>query len=153
MHVTLIAMGLLPDTLNCVLCIRECRERFPSHLLQRKPPVNDHGMCVTHVPWCMSGSLNPRRSQGKRSWHSRHMCNPQFNVFAKRPIAGTIILVLYIQVKSLQLIWFHLQLRLDHMAGDHDSSHAIATVGHPLLLHHWCPIWSADGLQWFDEYR
>ena len=40
---------------------RECRERFPGHRLQRKPAANDpgihHGMCVTHVPWCMSGSL------------------------------------------------------------------------------------------------
>ena len=31
------------------------------HRLQRKPPVNDlgnyQGTCVTHVPWCMSGSL------------------------------------------------------------------------------------------------
>ena len=40
---------------------RECREHFPRHLLQRKPLVSDpgmhHGKCVTHVPWCMSGSL------------------------------------------------------------------------------------------------
>ena len=40
---------------------RECRERFSRHRLQRKPQVNDpgmhHGTCVTHVPWCMSGSL------------------------------------------------------------------------------------------------
>ena len=40
---------------------RECRERFPRHRLQRNPlvsdPVMDHGPCVTHVPWCMSGSL------------------------------------------------------------------------------------------------
>ena len=40
---------------------RECRERFPHHRLQRKPLVSDpgmhHGTCVTHVPWCMSGSL------------------------------------------------------------------------------------------------
>ena len=39
----------------------ECRERFPRHRLQRKPLVSDSGMhqdtCVTHVPWCMSGSL------------------------------------------------------------------------------------------------
>ena len=39
----------------------ECRERFPRHRLQRKPLVSDpgmhHGTCVTHVPWCMSGSL------------------------------------------------------------------------------------------------
>ena len=47
---------------NCELRMRrECRERFPHHRLQRKPLVSDpgmnHGTCVTHVPWCMSGSL------------------------------------------------------------------------------------------------
>ena len=55
-------MDILPDTQNCRLHIRrECRERFPRHWLQRKPLVSDpgmhHGTCVTHVPWCMSGSL------------------------------------------------------------------------------------------------
>ena len=59
---TLLIPGLLPETPNCELCIRrECRERFPCHRLQRKPPVGDHGMhhgtCVTHMPWFMSGSL------------------------------------------------------------------------------------------------
>ena len=53
---------LLPDMQNCGLCMRrECRERFPRHRLQSKPLVSDpgmhHGTCVTHVPWCMSGSL------------------------------------------------------------------------------------------------
>ena len=57
-----IGMDLLPDTYNCGLRMRrECRERFPCHWLQRKPLVRDpgmhHGTCVTHVPWCMSGSL------------------------------------------------------------------------------------------------
>ena len=56
------AMGLLPDTWYCGLRIRrECWEGFPCHRLQRKPLVSDpimhHGSCVTHVPWCMSGSL------------------------------------------------------------------------------------------------
>ena len=55
-------MDLLPDTWNYGLRMhRECRERFPRHRLQRKPLVSDpgmhHGTCVTHVPWCMSGSL------------------------------------------------------------------------------------------------
>ena len=54
-------MGLLPDTWNCGLRMRrKCRERFPLHRLPRKPLVSDpgmhHGTCVTHVPWCMSGS-------------------------------------------------------------------------------------------------
>ena len=54
--------GLLPDTWNWGLRMRrKCRERFPRHGLQSKPLVSDpgvhHGTCVTHVPWCMSGSL------------------------------------------------------------------------------------------------
>ena len=36
-------------------------ERFSRHQLQRKTLVSNpgmhHGTCVTHVPWCMSGSL------------------------------------------------------------------------------------------------
>ena len=56
------SMGLLPDTQNHGLRMRrECRERFPCHRLEGKPLVSDpsmhHGTCVTHVPWCMSGSL------------------------------------------------------------------------------------------------
>ena len=35
---------------------------FPRHRLLRKPLVSDpdihHGTCVTHVPWCMSGSVS-----------------------------------------------------------------------------------------------
>ena len=68
---------------------RECRERLPHHRLQRKPLVSDpgmhHGTCVTHVPWCMSGTLN-RGGGGKRSRHSRRMRNAQFYVSGKRPI-------------------------------------------------------------------
>ena len=40
---------------------RECRERSPHHRLQNKPLVSDpgmhHGICVTHMPWCMLGWL------------------------------------------------------------------------------------------------
>ena len=55
-------MSLLPDTQKCELGMRrECRGRFPRHRLQRKRLVSDPGMhpstCVTHVSWCMSGSL------------------------------------------------------------------------------------------------
>ena len=69
---------------------RECWERFPRHRLQRKPLVSDpdmhHGTYVTHVPWCMSGSL--LEVAGKRSQHSRRMRNQQFYVSGKRPIAA-----------------------------------------------------------------
>ena len=40
---------------------RKCRECLARHRLQRKLLVNEpgmhHGTCVTHVSWCMSGSL------------------------------------------------------------------------------------------------
>ena len=49
-------MGLLPDTLNCRLPMRrECRERLPASGVS--DPKMHHDTCVTHVPWCMSGSL------------------------------------------------------------------------------------------------
>ena len=58
------------------------------------PRVSDsdmhHGTCVTHVPWCMTGSLTSgfiwNRWWGKRSRHSRRMHNPQFCVSGKRPM-------------------------------------------------------------------
>ena len=59
------------------------------------PRVSDsdmhHGTCVTHVPWCMPGSLTNgflwSRWRGKRSRHFRCMRNPQFCVSGKRSIA------------------------------------------------------------------
>ena len=42
-------------------CARNAVDVFPRRRFQRKPLVSDpgmyHGTCVTHVPWCMSGSL------------------------------------------------------------------------------------------------
>ena len=49
--------------------------------------VMHHGACMTHVPWCMLGSLTNgflwNRWRGKRS---RRMRNPQFYVSGKRHI-------------------------------------------------------------------
>ena len=58
------------------------------------PRVSDpdmhHGTCVTHVPWCMPGSLTSgfrwSRWRRKRPRHSRRMRNPQFSVSGQRPI-------------------------------------------------------------------
>ena len=85
-------IGLLPDTQNCGLCMRrECRERFLRDRFHRKPLVSYPGMhygtCVTHVLWCMSGSLT-REWQGKLSRHSWRMRNPQLCVSGTRPIPG-----------------------------------------------------------------
>ena len=61
------------------------------------PRVSDpdmhHGTCVTHVPWCMPGSLTSgflwSRWRAKRSRNSRRMRNPQFCVSGKRPMVVT----------------------------------------------------------------
>ena len=53
-----------------------------------------HGTCVTHVPWCMPGSLTSHflwsRWWGKCSQYARRMRNPQFYVPGKRPTDKTI---------------------------------------------------------------
>ena len=57
------------------------------------PWINDpgmhHGTCVTHVPWCMPGSLVSgflwSRLRGKRSRHSRRMRNPHFTYLVRGP--------------------------------------------------------------------
>ena len=42
-------------------CAGNAGNVFPTRRFQRKPLVSDpgmhHGTCVTHVPWCMSGSF------------------------------------------------------------------------------------------------
>ena len=57
-------------------------------------PAMHHGTCVTHVPWCISGSLISgflwSRWWGKRSWHSRRMRNTQCCVYGKRPMVAEI---------------------------------------------------------------
>ena len=69
---------------------RECRERFPPPSQVGDPDMH-HGTCVTHVPWCMPGSLISgflwSRWRGKRSRHSRRMRNPHFHVSGKKPMA------------------------------------------------------------------
>ena len=56
-------------------------------------PDMHHGTCVTHVSWCMPGSLTSgflwSRWRGKRSRHSRRMRNPQFCVSDKRPMESS----------------------------------------------------------------
>ena len=85
-------------TYNCELRMRqECRERFPCHRLPRKQLVNapgmHHGKCVTHVLWCMSGSLT-RGGGENSSRHSRRMRNPQFYLSGKKPMINVWIHVI-----------------------------------------------------------
>ena len=57
---------------------------------QASDPDMHHGTCVTHVPWCMLGSLTSgfpwSRWWGKHSRHSRCMRNRKFYVSGKRPV-------------------------------------------------------------------
>ena len=56
---------------------------FSNHWIHRKALVSDPGMhlgtCVTHVPWCMSGSLV--RGSGENV-----LGNPKFYTSGKRPV-------------------------------------------------------------------
>ena len=55
-------------------------------------PDVHHGTCMTHLPWCMPGSLTSgflwSRWRGKRSRHSRRMRNPQFYESGRRPMTS-----------------------------------------------------------------
>ena len=68
------AMGLLPDTKDCGLCMRrECWERFTLHRELAIPTyITARGR--------RDGSLNWSRWRRKRSRHSRRMRNPQLYV-------------------------------------------------------------------------
>ena len=75
------------------------------------PRVSDpdmhHGTCLTHVPWCMPGSLTSGifwgRWRGKRSRHSRCMRNPQFCVSGKKSIAYLITKLWF--VTNYSVVW------------------------------------------------
>ena len=55
-------------------------------------PDMHHGTRVTHVPWCLPGSLTSGLFwswwRAKRSRHSRRIRNPKFYVTGKRPIGS-----------------------------------------------------------------
>ena len=55
-------------------------------------PDMHHGTCVTHVQWCMPGSLTSgflwSRWWGKLSRHSQRKGNPQFCVSVRGPLDG-----------------------------------------------------------------
>ena len=81
-----------------------CRERFPRHHGLSDPDMH-HGTCVTHVPWCMPGSLTSgfrwSRWRGNRSRHSRRMRNTQFYVSGKRPMGSLAAACIFIEFVTL----------------------------------------------------
>ena len=85
---------------------------MPAGTFSSPPRVSDpdmyHGTCVTHVPWCMPGSLTNgfpwSRWREKRSRHPRRMRNPQFCVSVKRPMACRLFWVYAITGTNVGLV-------------------------------------------------
>ena len=85
-----ISYGFLPDTKKLWVAHAPGMPGTFSPPPWVSDPDMHHGMCVTHMPWCMPGSLTSgflwSRWRGKRSRHSRRMHNPHFYVSGERPI-------------------------------------------------------------------
>ena len=74
-------------------CAENAGNVFPP--LRVSDPDIHRGTCVTHVPWCMSGSLTSgvlfKSVVGKTPRHSRGMHNLQVYVSGKRPMVLVLI--------------------------------------------------------------
>ena len=76
-------------------------------------PDMHHGMCVTHVPWCVAGILSSgflwSRWRGKRARLSRRMSNQQICTSGKRPTpVSASILPIYgnlFEVVMYNIVW------------------------------------------------
>ena len=107
-------------------------------------PSMHHGTCVTHVPWCMPGSLANgvlwSRWRGKRSRQSRRMRDLQIYVSGKRSMCDEIIsgyivptlFLLYPHVTMSSDIWAHQLLLLEPLdtyypANTQRNKHVIIT--------------------------
>ena len=123
--------------------------------LRVSDPDMHHGMCVTHVPWCMLGLLTSgflwRRWWGKTSRHSRRMRNPQFYVSGKRPMLRPLwadkwyqtkmfVSLIIIQFRNHQLLgscYHHVCLYLMLLF---QSVHPCVSVVYCEMYHDWCKI-------------
>ena len=102
-------------------------------------PEMHHGACVTHVPWCMPGSLTSgffwRRWRGKRSRYSWRMRNPQFYVSGWRPIDSTMYSAWQSSYKET-----HLRLSAGGICRYYTPwSVLLRKVTQVWLNHHWIP--------------
>ena len=94
-HSTLWCASTVPWPSYRIRIIADCACAGNVGTFSPPPQVSDldmhHGTCVTHVPWCMPGSLTSglhwSEWRGKCSRHSRRMRNPQFYASGQRPMA------------------------------------------------------------------
>ena len=97
-------------------------------------PDMHHGTCVTHVPWCIPGSLTSgflwSRWRGKRSRHSRRMRNPQFYVSGKKPMVAcpfrTMIALYRMFTFIMCLIWLMFGILFLYLS----TSFVVSALGH-----------------------
>ena len=146
------SMGFLPDTQYCGL-------RMPG-TLPPPPRVSDpdmhHGACVTHVPWCMLGSLTSgflrSRWRGKRSRHSRCMHNPHIWVPGKWPMMPahpSVSMLIYNLFRIFQLlfVWWRFDIPFQWPASFifkmfEGSFHVIVNVNSVEYIKTTCSIYS-----------
>ena len=103
---------------GCV-CAGNAGNVFPRRWFKRKLLVSDHGMhhgtCVTHVPWCMSGSLTC--GDGKTFPAFPAHAHPQFCVSGKRPICRIRmkLIIIHAPLLSLNIFTFYIfHIRVVH---------------------------------------
>ena len=97
-------------------------------------PDMHRSMYVTHMPWCIPGSLINgfpwSRWRGKRSRHSRCMCSPQFYVFVKKPMANAHGMF-WVQIHAS--VWSSEKLRrISHVV--------LSGIRYPLLILRFCIV-------------
>ena len=98
-------------------CAGNAGNVFPRPPRVSDPDMHD-GTCVTHVPWCIPGSLTRgflwSRWRGKRSRHSRRMRNPQSYIFGKRPMTTSAkiwaVVCVHIDMKNIHQDIHHIVL-------------------------------------------
>ena len=132
-------MGLSTDTQNCRLRMRrEYRERFPRHRLQRKPLTSDpdmhHGPCVTHGPWCMSGSLT--RGGGENVPGIPGACATRKFVYLVR--GPWVMISCRLSPVRQEAIVFQCRLMVNWTPKNRNQNAKLHFQQHPIALLMWC---------------
>ena len=105
-------------------------------------PDTHHGTCVTHVAWCMPGSLSTgflwSGWRGKRSRHSWRMRNPQLCVYSKRPMQHDAEKYTICQYWLLIGVFFYIRRRfvINQQTAQTDNTRLTYITGDQCLIIH-----------------
>ena len=117
--------------------------RFPHHRLQMKPVFSNPGMhrdtCVTHVPWCMSGSLT--REGGENDPGIPGACaTHNFAYLVKGPWLGTYTFQWHFNKKHKNnpCTNMHLKMSSTKWRPFRSDSNMLSAVGSLCRIHFWC---------------